>query len=85
MGDLAGMTYFTPDEEILDSGLLTRNYIYSKIVISLGSRAAEIIVFGYEEVSQGSQKDLDNVYFSNLKYQNYVRVRSFLTTFSKTT
>ncbi len=62
-GDLSGMTYFTPDEETLDSGLLTRSYIYSKIVISLGPRAAEIIVFGSKEVTQGSQKDLENVYF----------------------
>ena len=63
LGDISGMTYFTPDEETIDSGLLTRNYIYSKIVISLGSRAAEIIVFGTKEVTQGSQKDLENVYF----------------------
>ncbi|WP_269605626.1 ATP-dependent zinc metalloprotease FtsH [Prochlorococcus marinus] len=62
-GDISGMTYFMPDEETIDSGLLTRNYIYSKIVISLGSRAAEIIVFGSKEVTQGSQKDLENVYF----------------------
>ena len=62
-GDMYGMTYFTPDEEILDSGLLTRNYIYNKIVILLGSRASEIIVFGSKEVTQGSQKDLENVYF----------------------
>ncbi|WP_413677850.1 ATP-dependent zinc metalloprotease FtsH [Prochlorococcus sp. MIT 0916] len=63
LGDVSGMTYFTPDEETIDSGLLTRNYIYNKIVISLGSRAAEIIVFGSMEVTQGSQKDLENVYF----------------------
>ena len=63
LGDLSGMTYFTPDEETIDSGLLTRSYIYSKIVISLGARAAEIIVFGSKEVTQGSQKDLENVYF----------------------
>ena len=63
LGDISGMTYFTPDEETIDSGLLTRNYIYNKIVISLGSRAAEMIVFGSKEVTQGSQKDLENVYF----------------------
>ena len=63
LGDVYGMTYFSPDEETMDSGLLTRNYIYSKIVISLGPRAAEIIVFGNREVTQGSQKDLENVYF----------------------
>ncbi len=63
LGDMSGMTCFTPDEETLDSGLLTRSYIYSKIVIALGSRAAEIIVFGSNEVTQGSQRDLENVYF----------------------
>ena len=62
-GDLSGMTYFTPDEETIDSGLITRNYIYNKIVISLGARAAETIIFGFNEVTQGSQKDLENVYF----------------------
>jgi len=63
LGDMSGMTYFTPDEETVDSGLLTRNYIYNKIVVSLGSRAAETIIFGSKEVTQGSQKDLENVYF----------------------
>ncbi len=67
LGDISGMTYFTPDEETIDSGLLTRSYIYNKIVISLGSRAAEIIIFGSKEVTQGSQKDLENVfYWANL-------------------
>ncbi len=62
-GDVSGMTYFTPDEETIDSGLITRNYIYHKIVISLGSRAAETIIYGPKEVTQGSQKDLEDVYF----------------------
>ena len=63
IGDISGMTYFTPDEETIDSGLITRNYIYNKIVILLGSRAAETIIFGTKEVTQGSQKDLEDVYF----------------------
>ena len=63
LGDISGMTYFTPNEEIIDSGLFTRSYIYHKIVISLGSRAAETIVFGTNEITQGSQKDLEDVYF----------------------
>ena len=63
LGDVSGMAYFTPDEETIDSGLLTRNYIYNKIVISLGPRAAETIIFGSEEVTQGSQNDLEDVYF----------------------
>tara|TARA_B100000965_G_scaffold405944_1_gene442059 strand:- start:1297 stop:3024 length:1728 start_codon:yes stop_codon:yes gene_type:complete len=63
IGDISGMTYFTPDEETIDSGLITRNYIYNKIVIALGARAAEIIIYGSNEITQGSQKDLDDVYF----------------------
>ena len=63
IGELYGITYFTPDEETVDSGLLTRSYIYNKIVISLGARAADIIIFGSKEVTQGSQKYLEDVYF----------------------
>ena len=63
IGDLSGMTYFTPDEETIDSGLITRSYIYNKIVVLLGSRAAESIIYGSKEVTQGSQKDLESVYF----------------------
>ena len=62
-GDISGVTYFTPDEENIDSGLFTRSYIYNKIVISLGARAAETIIYGSKEVTQGSQKDLEDVYF----------------------
>ena len=62
-GDISGMTYFTPDEETIDSGLITRGYIFNKIVTSLGGRAAEIIIYGSKEITQGSQKDLEDVYF----------------------
>ena len=63
MENVSGMTYFSPDEETIDSGLITRNYIYQKIVVSLGSRAADTIIYGSNEVTQGSQKDLNDVYF----------------------
>jgi len=63
LGDISGMTDFTPDEETIDSGLITRKYIFNKIVVSLGARAAETIIYGSNEVTQGSQKDLENVYF----------------------
>ena len=63
LSDISGMTYFTPDEETIDSGLITRSYIYNKIVILLGSRAAETIIFGANEITQGSQKDLEEIYY----------------------
>ena len=63
IGDISGITYFTPDEETIDSGLITRSYIFNKIVTSLGARAAEIIIYGSNEVTQGSEKDLEEVYY----------------------
>ena len=63
LGDISGISSFTPDEETIDSGLITRSYIYNKIVVLLGARAAETIIFGSNEMTQGSQKDLENVYF----------------------
>ncbi len=63
LADLTGMTSFTPDEETIDSGLISRSYIYNKIVVLLGARAAETIIYGANEVTQGSQKDLEDVYF----------------------
>ena len=71
-GNSSGMTYFTPDEETIDSGLITRSYIFNKIVVALGARAAEIIVYGENEVTQGSEKDLIDVYFwANKMVTNY--------------
>ena len=63
IGDISGITSFTPDEECIDSGLITKKYIYNKIVVSLGARAAETIIYGRDEVTQGSQKDFEQVYF----------------------
>ncbi len=63
LSNASGIAFFTPDEETMDSGLITRSYIYNKIVISLGSRAAELIIYGSNEITQGSQNDLENVYY----------------------
>ena len=62
-GNLSGMTCFSPDEDSIESGLITRNYIYNKIVVSLGARAAELIIYGPNEITQGTQKDLEEVFF----------------------
>ncbi len=60
-GGVGGFTRFWPDEEIIDSGLISRKYLFSRLVVALGGRAAEIIVFGSEEVTQGASGDLENV------------------------
>ncbi len=60
-GTTAGFTRFWPNEETIDSGLYTRANLFANMVVSLGGRAAEKIVFGYDEITQGASADLDNV------------------------
>jgi cell division protease FtsH len=50
-----------PDEDILDSGLISRAYLLAKLVVLLGGRAAEMVVFGPSEVTQGATSDLQMV------------------------
>ena len=60
-GGVGGFTRFFPDEEIIDSGLVTRAYLHARLVMALGGRAAEIVVFGDSEVTQGASGDLQMV------------------------
>ena len=60
-GGVGGFTRFFPDEEILDSGLVTRAYLQARLVMALGGRAAEVVVFGPSEVTQGASGDLQMV------------------------
>ena len=50
-----------PDEEVLDSGLITRASLMARLIVALGGRAAEQVVFGREEVTQGASGDLQMV------------------------
>ena len=60
-GAAGGYTRFMPDEEKLDSGLITRASCLADLVVSLGGRAAELVVFGPLEVTQGASGDLQMV------------------------
>ncbi len=56
---VGGYTRFKPNEENIDSGLFTKKNLFAKLVVLLGGRAAEIIVFGKNEVTQGASGDLE--------------------------
>jgi cell division protease FtsH len=60
-GGVGGFTRFWPDEERLDSGLISRATLQARLVVALGGRAAETVVFGLSEVTQGASGDLQMV------------------------
>jgi cell division protease FtsH len=60
-GGIGGFARTMPDEDILDSGLISRAYLLARLVVVLGGRAAEIVVFGASEVTQGAAGDLEMV------------------------
>ncbi|EAQ68764.1 MULTISPECIES: ATP-dependent zinc metalloprotease FtsH [unclassified Synechococcus] len=60
-GGVGGFTRFWPDEERLDSGLISRATLQARLVVALGGRAAETVVFGLSEVTQGASGDLKMV------------------------
>ena len=60
-GGIGGFARTTPDEEILDSGLISKAYLRARLVVVMGGRAAEIVVFGDAEVTQGASGDLQMV------------------------
>jgi len=60
-GGVGGFARTMPDEDILDSGLISRAYLLARLVVLLGGRAAEIVVFGPSEVTQGAAGDLQMV------------------------
>ncbi len=60
-GNAGGLTWFTPSEDRLDSGLYSRSYLQNQMAVALGGRIAEEIIFGDEEVTTGASNDLQQV------------------------
>ncbi|MBP0017708.1 MAG: ATP-dependent zinc metalloprotease FtsH3 [Cyanobacteria bacterium SBLK] len=60
-GRAGGLTWFTPSEERMDSGLYSRSYLQNQMAVALGGRIAEEIIFGEEEVTTGAASDLQQV------------------------
>ncbi|WP_071516482.1 ATP-dependent zinc metalloprotease FtsH3 [Geitlerinema sp. PCC 9228] len=60
-GAAGGLTWFTPSEERMDSGLYSRSYLENQMAVALGGRVAEEIIFGNDEVTTGASNDLQQV------------------------
>jgi cell division protease FtsH len=60
-GRAGGLTWFTPSEDRMESGLYSRAYLQNQMAVALGGRVAEEIIFGEEEVTTGASNDLQQV------------------------
>jgi cell division protease FtsH len=60
-GRAGGLTWFTPSEDRMDTGLYSRSYLENQMAVALGGRIAEELVFGDEEVTTGASNDLQQV------------------------
>jgi cell division protease FtsH len=60
-GRAGGLTWFTPSEDRMESGLYSRSYLQNQMAVALGGRIAEEIIFGEEEVTTGASSDLQQV------------------------
>ena len=60
-GGVGGFARMTPDEERMDSGLVSKADLKARLVVALGGRAAELVIFGPSEITQGASGDLEMV------------------------
>lgn len=60
-GNAGGLTFFTPSEERLESGLYSRSYLENQMAVALGGRVAEEIIYGKKGVTTGASGDFMQV------------------------
>ena len=60
-GNAGGLTFFTPSEERMESGLYSRAYLQNQMAVALGGRVAEEIIYGEDQVTTGASNDLQQV------------------------
>jgi cell division protease FtsH len=56
-----GLTFFSPQESRLESGMYSKQYLESQLVVALGGRLAEELIYGEDLVTTGASNDLDQV------------------------
>jgi len=56
-GGAGGVTIFTPNEEAMESGMYSKEYLENRICVALGGRIAEEIINGKDKVTTGASND----------------------------
>lgn len=56
-GGAGGVTIFTPNEEAMESGMYTKQYLENRICVAMGGRIAEEIINGKDKVTTGASND----------------------------
>lgn len=60
-GGAGGLTFFAPNEDRVDSGLYTRQFLEGQMAVALGGRIAEEIIYGEDEITTGASNDIQQV------------------------
>jgi cell division protease FtsH len=60
-GETGGVTIFSPNEEAMNSGLYSKEYLENKICVGLGGRIAEELINGKNKITSGASNDIDQV------------------------
>lgn len=61
-GAAGGVTFFQPSEENAESALYTKRYLKNQMVVALGGRAAEELIYGADNITTGASSDYAQVY-----------------------
>merc|ERR1719337_25760 len=56
-----GLTFFSPQEQRLESGMYSKQYLESQLAVALGGRLAEEIIYGEDLVTTGASNDIQQV------------------------
>lgn len=56
-GGAGGVTIFTPNEEVMESGMYSKEYLLNRICVGMGGRIAEELVNGKDKVTTGASND----------------------------
>lgn len=60
-GGTGGVTVFTPNEEAMNSGMYSKQYLENRICVGMGGRIAEELLNGKNKVTTGASNDFQQV------------------------